>query len=180
MGREIRRVTADWKHPVDHASRRGDGFKPLFDGDFDALAKEWIANCVAWENGTHSSLTGEGEPDGKPSTTKAETPYWWDWDGSPPRRENYMLVGVPAELRTHFQIYETVTEGTPVSPVFATKDALVFWLMNDGGEDGKKSRANAEAFAESEWAPSIVLIGNVATKDIDSAAELKPRGTWRV
>jgi hypothetical protein len=38
-----------------------------------------------------------------------------------------MLVGVPAEVCTHFQLYETTSEGTPLGPVFSGLDALCEW-----------------------------------------------------
>ncbi len=69
--------------------------------------------------------------------------------------------------RTHYQVYETVSEGTPMSPVFATKEELIEWLVNDGGQDGPHSRKAAEAFVKNEWAPSMVIGPNGASTDID-------------
>lgn len=34
----------------------------------------------------------------------------------------------PAAERTHFMMYETTTEGTPISPAFASAEALATWL----------------------------------------------------
>lgn len=31
---------------------------------------------------------------------------------------------------THYQMYETATEGTPISPVFDTPEALAAWLTD--------------------------------------------------
>lgn len=34
--------------------------------------------------------------------------------------------------KTAFQLYENVSEGSPVSPVFATREALAEWLAQNG------------------------------------------------
>ncbi len=51
-------------------------------------------------------------------------------------------------------MWETVSEGSPVTPVFATAEELVCHLViNDG-----YSEQGARAFVKSGWAPS--MIGN--------------------
>ena len=83
-----------------------------------------------------------------------------DWDGEAPNPEKYMPDF--GERATAYQVYESVSEGTPISPVFATKDALLDWLMNDGsglGIGGRRmplTRTQAESFAESGSAPSMI------------------------
>ena len=53
---------------------------------------------------------------------------------------------------THYQIYETVSEGTPVSPVFANLEELQAWLIETGHTPTAAAR-----FAESGWAPSFIM-----------------------
>jgi len=90
MGRTLRRVTPDWKHPKD---ARGN-YEPLFDGmTFEQKLRDW-------HNG--------GDPECKPEP-EHYTPSTW---------------GAQA---THFQMYETTTEGTPESPVFATVEEVARW-----------------------------------------------------
>jgi hypothetical protein len=50
-----------------------------------------------------------------------------------------------------WQVWETVSEGSPVSPVCATADALIVWLMEQG-----YSATAAAAFVQEGWVPSIV------------------------
>lgn len=57
------------------------------------------------------------------------------------------------EEPTHYQVYETVTEGTPVSPVFASLDEMQVWLIKQGF-----SEKAAEKFIETGWAPSMVYV----------------------
>ena len=37
----------------------------------------------------------------------------------------------PIKRRTHWQMYETVSEGTPISPVMATAEELARWLADN-------------------------------------------------
>jgi hypothetical protein len=157
MGREIRRVPADWDHP-----KNDDGsFHPLYDEYYGKKCEEWYAECIK-AGGKH--VTDEGEV------------YWFhDWDGNPPNKEYYRDRDWTAEEATHIQMYETVSEGTPVSPVFATKQELVGYLCEHGDFWDQKrrndksrpfdfgmpcdpwTRQNAEHFVNSEWACSGII-----------------------
>jgi hypothetical protein len=54
--------------------------------------------------------------------------------------------------RTAYQIYEDVSDGTPVSPVLESLEALQHWLLPQG-----YSKAAAEAFIAEGIAPSFVI-----------------------
>lgn len=115
MGREIRMVPPDWQHPPSDGLRGG-RYKPLYygaGGRFEQRAEEWLAACAKWQAGERPDYAGDDAPK-----------YYWDWDGNPPSVEDYMLVGVPDEQCTHFMLYESTSEGTPLSPAFATLDEL--------------------------------------------------------
>jgi len=156
MGREIRLVPKGWEHP-----RNEDGhFKALFDEDYQTAAKEWWDAAVAWHSG--GPLQEYADED-----TRATYPWYWDWTDSPPDQESYRPAFTePADC---FQIYETVSEGTPVSPVFETKEDLIEWMCHpidrtqeyNRGEDWQcmqgRTRESAEAFAEAESACSFVM-----------------------
>lgn len=137
MGREIRRVPKDWEHP------RGDNgnYKPMYDSAYQEAAADWAKEFREWQDGTHKHFCKYPE---------SKTLYYWEWCGSPPDEE-YHRPSFSAEA-THYQVYETVTEGTPDSPVFETKDELTDWLVSEG-----HSRAAAEGFAKAEWAPSMTF-----------------------
>jgi hypothetical protein len=144
MGREIRRVPPGWAHPTD---RRGNPI-PMYDR---VLADEQ----AAWDEAERDWRRGED-----PNYT--EYPNYADWAGErPDDAESYRPAWEPDEA-TAFQVYETVTEGTPCSPVFGTRDALVAWLSDPRrtefvDEIAIMTRAGAERFAEMGWAPSMVL-----------------------
>lgn len=59
--------------------------------------------------------------------------------------------------RDHYQIYETVSEGTPVSPVFESYEEMRRWLINEG-----YSEEAAAAFASEDggWVPTGSYVPN--------------------
>lgn len=166
MGREIRRVVPNWEHPrrpcehspwaggCDDAKRNGGMcYRPLFDEDYENAANEWLAKNFAWERGE--------DPDrAKYEARTGERRYYWEWT-DPPDRDYFRPKWLPEEM-TWFQMYETVSEGTPVTPPFATKAEIVDYLVKYGDSwdqnrgDGGWLRENAESFVEHEWAPSAI------------------------
>lgn len=150
MGREIRRVPSRWEHPrytAEDTTRRDTvgEYRPLLDGDYEAEKAEWLENLAAWEAGTHPDRSRPDAP-----------PEYWDWSGSPPSRSEY--VPYSSADATWFQLYETVSEGTPLSPPFTTKDELVEWLASNPDFWGyRRSLEQARWIVEKEWAPSAVI-----------------------
>jgi hypothetical protein len=65
-----------------------------------------------------------------------------------------ILYGLDPAACTCYQVYEDVTEGTPVSPVFDSVESLQRWLLDEG-----YSKAAAEAFLAEGCAPSFVVTG---------------------
>ncbi len=81
----------------------------------------------------------------------------------------------PAYYRPHYddqatayQVYETVSEGTPVSPVFADLESLIAWLIEQG-----HSEHAARTFAEKRWAPSMMMSASGITMGIDVFDEMQ-------
>lgn len=166
MGREVRRVPLDWQHPRIATSgkyewQRPGRCRPVFMARTYREAKvEWDSNNSAWIDGTHEDLV-----DG--TTNKGENPSYSDWNGGPPDPEYYRQREWAAEEATAYQVYETVSEGTPVSPVLPTREALIAWLTSpipaterypDLSVQGM-SREQAERFAGVGCAPSFICDG---------------------
>lgn len=63
-----------------------------------------------------------------------------------------------------WQLWETVSEGSPISPVFPTRETFVEYLVSTG-----TTRSASEAFANSGWTPSAV---NVPDKGFVSGIEV--------
>jgi hypothetical protein len=172
MGREIRRVPAGWQHPTEVKQqlivgrRYGDlrdfqaafanpqyemreAYKPLYDRSYDEARREWHEGKALWNAGTHPDQQRDDPPDCT----------WEEWDGEAPDPDRYRPHWAPEDA-THYQMYETVSEGTPVSPVFATLDELAVWLVGQG-----YSPQASREFCRTGWAPSMVMAPGMGLKD---------------
>lgn len=152
MGREIRRVPKGWEHPVDERGH----FRALYDEPFEEAAKKWLDEANLWAQGKH--------PDQADGDVKY--PFYWQWSGNPPDANSYRpAFTAPADA---YQIYETVSEGSPVSPVFETIEAMIEWMIKpidrsspyNKGEDWQcmqgMTQAQAERFCKNGSAPSLI------------------------
>lgn len=79
-----------------------------------------------------------------------------DIAGEPPRPPNpddYMPKG------EWIQLFENVSEGTPLTPPFETAPELIDWLANNKDFWGRDwTREQAEAMVRDEYAPSMTVI----------------------
>ncbi len=121
MSREVRKVPESWEHPKrDHGS-----YVPLYDG-YQQELKDFSE--LIEEKGLAEAL---------------------DYCGGGPCSDDYM-PDWPESERTHFQMYETCSEGTPISPVCETPEELARWLADN----------NASAFGDmtatyEQWVATI-------------------------
>ena len=138
MTNEIRRVPANWEHP----RNTNGGYVPLVRHSFKKLAKEWDEEAALWETGYYINLAPPGNlPGEKPKITKRDPSNplmncsFEDFHGPRPK-ENECMPDWPAGERTHWQWYETYTEGTPCSPPMRTAETLAYWLANNTATHG--------------------------------------------
>jgi hypothetical protein len=148
MGREIRRVKPGWEHPKYlpenvHLEWQRDAYHPLYDRDYESACAKWYAGAITFKPDQYSN--------------------WYHEDaGNPPDAEYYRSEKWEDGEATWFQMYETVSEGTPVTPAFATKKELIEYLIIHGDYWDQKrgaggwSRTNAESFVKNERAPSMI------------------------
>jgi hypothetical protein len=103
MSREVRRVPLDYEAP---RSERHGSWQPRFDKFYVPTVKQWLADREAWENGTHPDRAGHDYS-------------FEEWDGNGPDPDYYYPgEGWPEDAEMGIQMYETVTEGTPISRVY--------------------------------------------------------------
>lgn len=107
MGRELRKVPANWEHPIKSDGRP----QPMFKKYYGDALNEWLKEHEEWENGTHSDLNNRPE-------LKEEYPFYAMWGGNPPDVDYYQPRKYSEKELTHIQLYESTSEGTPISPVF--------------------------------------------------------------
>lgn len=103
MSRQVRMVAKDWEHPKDRY-----GVHIPLDEGYASDADEFMAKANA--EGLQSAI---------------------DWFGQAPDQEKYM-PDWPEDERTHLMMYETTSEGTPISPAFETPEELARWLADNG------------------------------------------------
>lgn len=152
MGREVRRVPADWKHPLNESGNE----IPLHDGFNERLAR-WNEQAAKWADGLRDDWKGGW----KPIEEEYQGQTFAEWSGKQPKQEEHMPDWPEAE-RTHFQMYETCTEGTPISPVMETPEALAHWLADNGASAFGGQTATYEQWRGmigEGWAMSGVMIG---------------------
>jgi hypothetical protein len=111
MGRELRKVPANWQHP-----KKDNGeYYPMFDEYYGDALEEWIKENEQWEDGTHSDLIDKPE-------LKEIYPFYAMWGGNPPDVEYYQTKKYLPEELTHIQLYQNTSEGTPISPIFKSDE----------------------------------------------------------
>ena len=132
MSRTIRRVPLDWQHP----KNKSGNYAPLFDQDYESAVKEWKEEYQSWENGTHEDHRDDYE--------------YWEWNGNPPDPDSYRPKFESDPVG--YQVYEDVSEGTPMSPVFESLEDMKAWLLSEG-----YSVHATDMFIETGWAPSMVF-----------------------
>lgn len=148
MGREVRRVPPDWQHPKDK-----DGQHIPLRGTFRERREE----LAQWERGFVSDYRGGWEPKEKRHMKMSAEEYF----GSSDPKD--FMPDWPDEACTHYQMYENTTEGTPISPVIPTPEALARWLA-----DTKASAFGNDTASYDNWlstihrgsAPSAILVGD--------------------
>lgn len=139
MGREIRRVPIDWEHPKNER-----GYMPMFDQTHAQAVAEWDNDRYAFMH----------DPDEQAKAEQAGCASFADWHGDRPVDDGYYRPEWPEDTATAYQVYETVTEGTPTSPVFNLEADLRSWLISQG-----HSEDATDKFIEMKWAPSMIFSG---------------------
>lgn len=152
MGREVRRVTKNWEHPKDENGN----YKPLLGYSFTERLKEWEEAKEQWDKGYRSSWDDKNP--WKPKEADELEMTFEEWDGEKPEIEDYMPEWTEEE-KTHIQMYEDTSEGTPISPVFDNAEEMAKWLADNGASSFGSMTATYEqwlATINRGWSPSMV------------------------
>jgi hypothetical protein len=194
MGREIRKVIHNWEHPKREKYNpfkriMEESFQPMHDCPADQAWKEWLADFQKWKDGGR-----------KEEVEKYELEYegmgdyesFCAWAGRPPNPVYYRPAWNEEDM-TWFQLYETVSEGTPVTPAFETQDELIDYLVEHGDYwDQKRRKAGdsimncdpwprdqAEKFVKGAgWAPSMVSDGTKMMSGVEFVTRAKQQTSY--
>ncbi|ENN86035.1 hypothetical protein RHSP_31711 [Rhizobium freirei PRF 81] len=151
MGREVRKVPENWDHPryaewnAPFPTAVG-RFIPMHNGGYEQAAADWLQKANA--EGLEEAI---------------------DYYGDAPKKSDYM-PSWPEEQRTHFMMYESTSEGTPISPAFSTPEELARWLADTGASSFAGHTASYEAWlriANGGYAPSAVMTSHGLSSGVD-------------
>ena len=124
--REIRRVPLGWKHPKKVSSQlvnedwvEIERYIPLIDDSFAPLFLDWHRNQRLWEQGVHPAQVHW--PEGASFS---------QWGGDCPNPDDYMPEF--PDPCGGWCVYESLSPGTPVTPVFPTAEELIAYLVEHG------------------------------------------------
>ena len=158
MGREMRRVAPDWQHPFVYRGSLGAGRD-------QPLRKVLIPlHPVSRLDGLH----GDYEYEARSAYHSGGDPFQVIKKFS---TIGFMPPWKPEEA-THYMMYENTSEGTPISPAFATPEELARWLV-----DNKASVFADMVATYEEWMQIIVgdgTCGVMITENEDGTATVEP------
>ena len=126
-----------------------------------------------WEHPTEGT-TSDGKPRYRPLFSRADLRFRLEWNADNSDSEDAQepvdladyMPPIPEGTPLGYQLYETTTEGTPASPVFATLEELAAWC-----EDG------ATVFAGFKWTREQWLASfQAGSLDTDSLLAIGPDG----
>lgn len=176
MGLEIRRVKPDWEPPTEgrtnsstrEASQRyspdngWEQWHPHYDTDWLSEWRRWQVGRIRWY--LMRPLIWLATMLGMFYMKSYGWPRWCSESyagdcGGPPQWQSYRPRWSDKE-RTHFQLYETVSEGTPLSPPMPDVESLSQWCSEKRDiwpGVGNMTYEDWLAFCRSGgWAPSLV------------------------
>lgn len=126
--REARKVPANWEHPKD------------LNGEYIPLLSHYQRDITIWDEENNKWNAGyvrnqlypqiDTENEWIDKEERHENKTYTEWVGPRPRLENY-IPEWPEDECTHLQMYETVSNGTPISPVMDSRESLVNWLVDN-------------------------------------------------
>ena len=126
MGREVRKVPEFWYHPKRYSGERKDYFYvPLYDG-YNRRRADWERELQEINRRKAEALVIGSDPRILADVDKEQTEHL----RARPNPCLYM-PDFPPELRTHYQMYEDTSEGTPISPAFVRPEDLAHWLADN-------------------------------------------------
>ena len=141
MIREMRMVSEDWKHPKNDKGK----YEPL------QSVENWLSSGRYYQE-YPENYVGE----------RQDIDFF--------NLKDYMPL-TPLEERPLLMMYETCTDGTPISPAFKTPEELAHWLADNGASSFGSMTATYEQWlstCKAGWAPSAVIKNGVLKSGVES------------
>ncbi len=154
MGREVRRVPPNWIHPRD----RRNCHQPMYDQSLREARGGWLLDRAEFEANPPKDYDGTADDWHGPDPTESSAYYRPDWTD---------------EERTHFQLYETCSEGTPLSVPFETREKLLDWVLNEGVGTGLVTAFGSMPGSDDYWR-KVILEGTAGFGLLIAAGKGEP------
>lgn len=137
MGREVRRVPLDFDWPI----------RQIWPGFMAGVGDDDYAYCL-----------GKKPEEASYEETVAISRHFGRLIG---KDEDWPDCCIPPPSGEGWQLWETVTEGSPVSPVFGTAEELAEWLSTPGNDTSITKGTTKEQWLQfltnHDWAPSMIM-----------------------
>ena len=158
-------VPPTWNHP-----KKTDGtYIPLYDGSYTERAAEWDEEYAQWQLGFRRNYAAEKWVPKEGAEIGMD---FSEWNGRRPSPTDYMPEWTEAE-KTHLMMYETTSDGTPLSPPFEKAEDLARWLADTGASAFGSMTATYEQWlcmVGRRWAPSAIAIGGHLMSGVEATA----------
>lgn len=148
LSREVRRVPLDFEHP-----RNSRGLQPIFNAFYVPTVRDWLKRRDAWMMGERPEWFTERE--GKPYTFEEYE------DNGPDPDYYYPGESWPEGAELGICMYESVTEGTPISRIYPDTELGRHEMAVElaGG-----SGSITDGMTASDW--RAVIDGKIMARDI--------------
>ena len=91
----------------------------------------------------------------------------------------FYMQQFPEKEKTHFMMFEDCSEGTPISPAFATKEDLARWLTDSKTSAMGESTATYEQWLKminQEWCMSGMIINGKILNGVEACSYNEEEG----
>jgi len=168
MGREVRRVPKDFNWPIGKA--------------WDGFVNPHFRKCPDCNNGETPARERLSEK--KIIVAAGLNPDEWGicqtchGDAIDPLVKEQYEAWKPTEPPhgNAYQLWETTSEGSPMSPAFETPEELARWLAGSGASAFASQTASYETWLRfirgPGWAPSAVMENGIMKSGVEAAVEM--------
>lgn len=154
MGREIKRVPLDFDWPISW----------VWPGYMTNVCSEEVSYCLPKEQKEDSEKVCEYcRKAAKLANREIKSHGCPEWQVGPPQGDGW-------------QMWETTTEGSPISPVFATPEELAQWLADTGASSFGKMTASYKdwlTMIKEGWAMSAAVSSRGLESGVQFVAQEK-------
>lgn len=146
-------------------------YKAQHEGCYHKAFDEWVEERNKWNEGYRLDWTQDGRVF-IPKDIKDKNLSFEDWTGEAPDSRYYMKQ-FPENEKTHLMMFETCSEGTPISPAFKTEEELAKWLADNKASASGDMTTNYEAWLKmikNGSSCAMVIINNKIMSGVEACS----------